>query len=136
VQAAINAARRQLPPNLPNNPTYRKINPADAPIMILALTSDILPVGRVFDAADSVLAQKLAQIQGVGQVFVGGGARPAVRARVDPNALTQLGIGLGQVRAALGSVNANLPKGELANPPRPGLSAPTISSWRPTSTGP
>jgi multidrug efflux pump len=115
VQAAINAARRQLPPNLPNNPTYRKINPADAPIMILALTSDILPVGRVFDAADSVLAQKLAQIQGVGQVFVGGGARPAVRARVDPNALTQLGIGLGQVRAALGSVNANLPKGELAN---------------------
>jgi multidrug efflux pump len=115
VQAAINAALRQLPPNLPNNPTYRKINPADAPIMILALTSDILPVGRVFDAADSVLAQKLAQIQGVGQVFVGGGARPAVRARVDPNALTQLGIGLGQVRAALGSVNANLPKGELAN---------------------
>ena len=72
VQAAINAARSQLPPNLPNNPTYRKINPADAPIMILALTSDTLPVGRVFDAADSILAQKLSQVEGVGQVFVGG----------------------------------------------------------------
>ena len=115
VQAAINAARSQLPPNLPNNPTYRKINPADAPIMILALTSEIVPVGRLFDAADSILAQKLAQIAGVGQVFVGGAAKPAVRARVDPNVLAQMGIGLGQVRTALGAVNANSPKGELAN---------------------
>ncbi len=115
VQAAINAARSQLPPNLPNNPTYRKINPADAPIMILALTSDLLPVGRVFDAADSVLAQKLSQVEGVGQVFVGGGAKPAVRARVDPNLLANLGIGLGQVRAALGAANANSPKGELGD---------------------
>jgi len=114
VQAAINAARSQLPPNLPNNPTYRKINPADAPIMILALTSDTLPVGRIYDAADSVLAQKLAQVEGVGQVFVGGGARPAVRARVDPGVLAQLGIGMGQVRTALGAVNANSPKGELS----------------------
>jgi multidrug efflux pump len=115
VQAAINAARSQLPPNLPFNPTYRKVNPADAPIMILALTSDILPVGRLFDAADSVLAQKLAQVSGVGQVFVGGAAKPAVRVRVDPDALAQLGIGLGQVRTALGAVNANGPKGELAS---------------------
>src|SRR5262245_55011915 len=115
VQAAINAARSQLPPNLPSNPTYRKINPADAPIMILALTSDILPVGRVFDAADSVLAQKLSQVEGVGQVVVGGGAKPAVRARVDPNLLANLGVGLGQVRAALGAANANSPKGELTD---------------------
>src|SRR5437899_444639 len=115
VQAAINAARSQLPPNLPNNPSYRKINPADAPILILALTSDTLPVGRLFDAADSVLAQKLSQVAGVGQVTIGGGARPAVRARVDPNVLAQLGIGLGQVRAALAAANANSPKGELAD---------------------
>jgi multidrug efflux pump len=115
VQAAINAARSQLPPNLPTNPTYRKINPADAPIMILALTSDVVPVGRLFDAADSVLAQKLAQVDGVGQVFVGGGARPAVRARVDPNELTQRGISLAQVRGALAAANANSPKGDVAD---------------------
>jgi multidrug efflux pump len=115
VQAAINAALSQLPPGLPNNPTYRKINPADAPIMILALTSETLPVSRLYDAADSVLAQKLAQVEGVGQVFVGGGARPAIRASVDPNVLAQLGLGLGQIRSALAAVNANSPKGELAN---------------------
>jgi len=114
VQAAINAARSDLPPNLPNNPNYRKLNPADAPIMILALTSETLPVGRVFDAADSVLAQKLSQVEGVGQVVVGGGAKPAVRVRVDPGLLAQLGISVGQIRAALASVNANSPKGELA----------------------
>src|SRR5262245_23962984 len=114
VQAAINAARSQLPPNLPQNPFYRKINPADAPILILAMTSDVLPVGRVFDAADSILAQKLSQVEGVGQVFVGGGARPAVRARVDPDRLAQIGIGLGQVRAALGAATVKRPKGELA----------------------
>jgi multidrug efflux pump len=124
VQAAINGALGQLPPNLPNNPTYRKLNPADAPILILALTSDALPLGRVFDAADSVLAQKLAQVEGVGQVVVGGGAKPAVRARVDPNVLAQLGISLGQVRAALGAVNANTPKGELGN----GVTAWTITA--------
>src|SRR5690349_24307376 len=98
VQAAINAARSQLPANLPNNPTYRKINPSDAPIMIIALTSDTLPIGRLFDTADSILAQKLAQVEGVGQVFVGGSSRPAVRVDVDPSRLTQLGIGLDQVR--------------------------------------
>ncbi|HXJ83629.1 MAG TPA: multidrug efflux RND transporter permease subunit [Candidatus Methylomirabilis sp.] len=116
VQAAINAARTQLPPNLVNNPTYRKVNPADAPILILALTSETLPIGRVFDAADSILSQKLAQVEGVGQVFVGGGAKPAVRVQVDPNLMTQLGISLEQVRASLDRVNANSPKGEVAGP--------------------
>ncbi len=116
VQAAINAARTQLPANLVNNPTYRKVNPADAPIMILSLTSETLPIARVFDAADSILAQKLSQVEGIGQVFVGGGAKPAVRVQVDPNLLTQLGISLEQVRAALGRVNANSPKGEVAGP--------------------
>ena len=115
VQAAINAARSQLPPNLPNNPNYRKINPADAPILILGMTSDALTVGRMFDAADSIVAQKLSQVEGVGQVVVGGGARPAVRVRVDPNRLAQLGIGLGQVRAAIAAATANRPKGELAD---------------------
>src|SRR3954451_12785687 len=84
VQAAINAARSQLPANLPGNPSYRKVNPADAPILILALTSDTITLPRIYDAADSILSQKLAQIDGVGQVFVGGGARPAVRAEVNP----------------------------------------------------
>ncbi len=115
VQASINAARSQLPTSLVNNPTYRKVNPADAPIMILALTSDIMPVGRMYDAADSILAQKLSQVDGIGQVIVGGGAKPAVRVRVDPGVLSQIGLSLEQVRAALGTVNANAPKGELAN---------------------
>jgi multidrug efflux pump len=115
VQAAINAARSQLPANLPSNPKYRKVNPADAPIMILALTSDVTPVGRMYDAADSILAQKLSQVEGIGQVIVGGGAKPAVRVRVDPARLSQIGLSLEQVRAALGTVNANSPKGELAN---------------------
>src|SRR5881396_484121 len=101
VQSAINAARSQLPSGLPNNPTYRKVNPADAPIMIIGLTSDVLPVGRLYDAADSILAQKLAQVEGIGQVIVGGGAKPAVRVRVDPAQLAQLGIGLDEVRLAL-----------------------------------
>src|SRR5258705_6833363 len=116
VQAAINAARSQLPANLPGNPNYRKVNPADAPIMIMALTSDILTLPRMYDAADSILSQKLAQIQGVGQVFVGGGAKPAVRAEVNPTLLNKLGVGLDTVRTALGSANANRPKGEVAGP--------------------
>ncbi len=118
VQAAINAARTDLPATLPTNPTYRKVNPADAPIMILALTSGILPIGRVYDAADSILAQKLSQVEGIGQVVVGGAARPAVRVQVDPARLTQLGLGLDQVRNALRTVNANTPKGALAGPDR------------------
>src|SRR3954466_14666455 len=93
VQAAINAARSQLPANLPSNPRYRKVNPADAPIMILALTSDTLQTPRVYDIADSVLAQKLSQVEGVGQVFVGGSAPPAVRIEANPLQLNALGIG-------------------------------------------
>src|ERR1700730_14825852 len=116
VQAAINAARSQLPANLPGNPSYRKVNPADAPILILALTSDIVTLPRMYDAADSILSQKLAQVEGVGQVFVGGGAKPAVRAEVNPTLLNKLGVSLDTVRAALGSANANRPKGELAGP--------------------
>jgi multidrug efflux pump len=118
VQAAINAASSQLPSSLPTSPTYRKVNPADAPVMIMAMTSDILPIGRVYDAADSILAQKLAQVEGVGQVVVGGGARPAVRVQADPNLLTQLGLGLEQLSAALRTLNANSPKGDLAGPGR------------------
>jgi multidrug efflux pump len=114
VQAAINAARSQLPANLPGNPSYRKVNPADAPVMILALTSDTITLPNMYDAADSILAQKLAQVEGVGQVFVGGGARPAVRAEVNPTILNKIGIGLDTVRTALGAANANRPKGEFS----------------------
>ena len=116
VQAAINAARSQLPANLPGNPNYRKVNPADAPIMILALTSDIMTLPQMYDAADSILSQKLAQVEGVGQVFVGGGAKPAVRAELNPTLLNKLGIGLDTVRTALTNANANRPKGEVADP--------------------
>ncbi len=115
VQAAINAARGQLPTNLPNNPNYRKVNPADAPILILALTSPIIDTSRLYDAASSILQQKLSQVQGVGQVIVGGSALPGVRAELNPTVLNKYGIGLEQVRAALGAANANRPKGELAN---------------------
>jgi multidrug efflux pump len=125
VQAAINAARSQLPSALPNNPTYRKVNPADAPVMIMAMTSDIMPVGQIYDAADSILAQKLSQVDGIGQVVVGGGAKPAVRVRVDPSRLSQLGVGLEEVRASLDRVNANTPKGELSDGSR---------SWAITAT--
>jgi multidrug efflux pump len=113
VQAAINAARSQLPADLPGNPTYRKVNPADAPILILALTSDTLTLPAMYDSADSVLAQKLAQVSGVGQVFVGGAAQPAVRAEVNPNQLNKLGLGLDAVRTALAAANSNLAKGEV-----------------------
>ena len=115
VQAAINAALGQLPANLPTRPNWRKVNPADAPIMILALTSDTVTKPRMYDIADSVLAQKLSQVPGIGQVFVGGGARPAVRAEVNPTILNKLGIGVEQVRNALAAANANRPKGEVAN---------------------
>jgi multidrug efflux pump len=115
VQAAINAARGQLPANLPNNPWYRKVNPADAPVLLLSLTSDLVDRGRMYDLASSILQQKLAQVPGVGQVVVGGGALPAVRVDVNPTALNNIGLGLEDVRASLASANANRPKGALAN---------------------
>ena len=113
VQAAINAARSLLPTGLPSNPTYRKVNPADAPIMILSLTSDTMTQGQMYDAAASIVAQKLSQIPGVGQVSVGGSSLPAVRVELKPPALNKYGIGLEDVRAALASANANRPKGSL-----------------------
>ena len=115
VQAAINAARSQLPSYLPGNPYYRKVNPADAPVLILSLTSDTMTRQQMYDAADSVLAQKLSQVSGIGQVFVGGSARPAVRAELNPHLLNQLGLGLDSVRTALAAANANRPKGTVAN---------------------
>ena len=115
VQAAINAARSQLPANLPGNPNYRKANPADAPIMILALTSDRLPLGTLYDAADSILAQRIAQVEGIGQVFVGGSSRPAIRVEANPKVLDSYGIGLEQLRSVLASVNVFRPKGSVAD---------------------
>src|SRR5215831_274716 len=114
VQAAINAARSQLPANLPSNPSYRKVNPADAPILLLGLTSDTNTVPQMYDAADSVVAQKLAQVRGVGQVFVWGSSQPAVRVEVNPTLLNKLGIGLDTVRNALNSANANRAKGAVS----------------------
>jgi multidrug efflux pump len=115
VEAAINAARGNLPTDLPSNPSYRKVNPADSPIMILALTSDTYSKGQMYDAASTVLAQKLSQIGGVGQVIVGGSSLPAVRVELNPLALNKYGLGLEQVRTALAGANANLPKGHFAN---------------------
>src|SRR5216117_1967737 len=115
VQAAINAARANLPSNLPNNPTYRKVNPADAPIMILALTSDVYDRGKLYDAASTIIQQRLLQIEGVGQVNIGGGALPAVRVDVNPTQLNSLGLTLEDVRAMLSRQNANSPKGQLSD---------------------
>src|SRR5471032_802629 len=111
VQAAINAARTLLPTGLPSNPTYRKVNPADAPIMIVALTSATMNRGQMYDAASTVLAQKLAQVQGIGQVTVGGSSLPAVRVELNPATLNKYGIGLEDVRTAITATNANRPKG-------------------------
>jgi len=113
VQAGINAARALLPSGLPSNPSYRKVNPAAAPIMILALTSDSLTRGQMYDAASTVLAQRLSQVQGVGQVVVGGSALPAVRIELDPGKLAATGLSLEKVRAAVVASNANRPKGLL-----------------------
>jgi multidrug efflux pump len=113
VQAAINAARADLPANLRSNPTYRKVNPADSPIMILSMTSSTLSRGQIFDAASSVLQQKFSQVSGIGQVTLGGSALPAVRIEINPTALNKYGIGLEDVRAALASANAHSPKGAV-----------------------
>ncbi len=113
VQAAINAARNLLPTGMPSNPTYRKVNPADAPIMILALTSDTMTQGQMYDAASTIIAQKLSQVSGVGQVSVGGSSLPAVRVELNPESLNKYGIGLEDVRTVLAAANANRPKGTL-----------------------
>ncbi|MGA2879441.1 MAG: multidrug efflux RND transporter permease subunit [Bryobacteraceae bacterium] len=113
VEAAINAARGYLPANLPSNPSYRKVNPADAPIFMLALTSDQLSKGQMYDAASTIMAQKLSQVTGVGQVTVGGSALPGVRVELNPSQLNKYGIGFEQVRTALAGSNANTPKGDF-----------------------
>jgi multidrug efflux pump len=118
VQAAINAARGYLPLALPSNPTYRKINPGDAPIFILALTSDTMNRGQMYDAASSIMQQKLSQVEGVGQVTIGGGSLPAVRVDLNPAALNKYGIGLEDVRRVLSTTNVNRPKGQLADSTR------------------
>ena len=118
VQAAINAARSQLPADMPSQPSYRKINSADSPVILLSLTSDTIPIGQIYDAADSILAQKIAQVEGVGQVFTWGSSRPAVRVEVNPQQINSYGISLEQVRKALQSANSNLAKGSLSNDDR------------------
>ncbi len=115
VQSAINAARGQLPPNLPSNPGWRKVNPAESAVMVLSLTSDTATQPQMYDVADSILAQKIAQVDGVGLVTVGGSSRPAVRAEVNPLLLSKLGLGLEDVRTALAAANANRPKGAVAD---------------------
>ncbi len=115
VQAAINAARSYLPSALPSNPTYRKVNPADAPILILALTSDTVEKAKMYDAASTILQQKLSQVEGIGQVFVGGGSLPAVRIELNPTAMNKYGIGLDDARAVINATNLNRPAGQLAD---------------------
>src|SRR5208282_2797881 len=115
VQAAINAARGYLPTNLPQNPTYRKVNPADSPIFMIALTSDVLSKSQIYDFASSILAQKLSQVSGVGQASVGGGALPGVRIELNPDMLNKYGIGLEQVRGVLSNANSNTPKGHFSD---------------------
>jgi multidrug efflux pump len=118
VEAAINAARANLPANLPSNPTYRKVNPADAPIMIISLTSDTLPPSALYDTASTILEQRLSQITGVGQVIVGGSSAPAVRIDVNPTQLNAYGLQLEDVRTAVAAETANLAKGRFADAQR------------------
>ena len=115
VQAAINAARTYLPPSLPMNPTYRKVNPADAPIIIYALTSDTMSTGQMYDAASSIIQQRLSRVEGVGQVFVGGSSLPAVRVDLNPQVLSRHGIGLEDVRQTLAATNVRRPTGRLVD---------------------
>jgi multidrug efflux pump len=115
VEAAINAARSYLPTNLPANPTYRKVNPADAPILIMALTSEIYDRGPMYDAASTIIEQRLSQVQGVGQVTVGGSSLPAVRVELNPTQLNSYGLGLQDVQSLLSTQNANEPKGQISN---------------------
>jgi multidrug efflux pump len=117
VQAAINAARADLPASLKSNPTYRKVNPASFPVLILAMTSDTLTPGQIYDSASTIVQQKLSQLSGIGQVQVGGSSLPAVRVDLNPRALFKYGIALEDVRAALSAANANAPKGAVEQGP-------------------
>ncbi|HYP33744.1 MAG TPA: efflux RND transporter permease subunit, partial [Burkholderiaceae bacterium] len=113
VQAAINASTGQLPANLPSPPTFRKVNPADSPIMLLTVQSRTLPLIQVNDYADNILAQQISQISGVGQVRIGGAQKPAVRIQVDPAKLAALGMSLEEVRTVIGTMSVNQPKGTI-----------------------
>src|SRR5689334_15204212 len=113
VQAAINAAAGDLPFNLPAPPTYRKVNPADAPIMILAMTSDTLPATQLYDAGDNIIAQRLSQVEGVSQVFISGAAKDAIRVQVNPVALAAAGLSMEDMRSMLAQVNVDEPKGSF-----------------------
>jgi multidrug efflux pump len=124
VQAAIAAAGGELPPDLPLKPSYKKVNPADAPILIISLRSDTVPLADVFDAANTILAAKISQVHGVGQVFVGGGQQPAVRVQVDPAALAGMGVNTADLRAALSATTVDSPKGSLGGTTQ----APTIGA--------
>src|SRR6202161_1241251 len=117
VEAAINAARGYLPANLPGNPSYRKVNPADSPIFIVGLTSGVLTKGQMYDAASTIMVQKLSQIAGVGQVTVGGSALPGVRIELNPTSLYKYGISFESVRTVLSGANANVPKGHFTDGP-------------------
>src|SRR3974390_1731946 len=118
VEAAINAARSQLPADLPSQPSYRKVNSAHSPAILLSVTSDTIPIGQIYDAADSILAQKIAQVEGVGQGFTWGSSRPAVRVRANPQQINSYGISLEHVRKSLQSAKPHPPKGSLSNADR------------------
>ena len=118
VEAAINAARSQLPADLPSQPSYRKVNSADSPVLFLSVTSDTIPIGQIYDASDSILAQKIAQVPGVGQVFTWGSSRPAVRVEANPQMLNSYGISLETIRKALQAANSNLAKGSISSSDR------------------
>ncbi|HEX9106616.1 MAG TPA: multidrug efflux RND transporter permease subunit [Longimicrobiales bacterium] len=140
VQAAINASLGDLPPNLPVRPNFRKVNPADAPILILAVRSQTLPLSKVFDVANTVLAQKISQVDGVGQVFVGGGQQPAVRIQVDPTALAGAGLSTAAVRNTVAAATANQAKGALDGPAQSHTLAAndqllSASAWSPLIVG-
>ena len=135
VQAAINASRTQLPANLPGQPTYRKTNPADASIMILALTSKTILRQDIYDAADSILAQKLAQIDGIGQVNVSGGARPAVRVEANPMQLNSYGISLRRFAPLSPAPTPIVPKAKLKASSMRGRSTPPINFSRRVNIG-
>ncbi len=113
VQAAINAAGGELPQNMPSRPTFRKVNPADSPIVVMALSSDVVPLPQLFEVSNTILAQKIAQVPGVGQVFVGGGQQPAVRVQIDPYRLAGLGLSLEDVRNTIAATTVDSPKGSL-----------------------
>ena len=145
VQAAINAATTYLPRDLPNPPIYSKVNPADSPILTLALTSDTLELSKVEDLADTALAQKISQVPGVGLVSISGGQKPAVRIRANPTALASYGMSLEDLRTALGAANVNQAKGVLdgrgsLSPSEPTTNSTparnTTESWWPTRMAP